>query len=258
MERLELPELITLPAEIWAIIITSLKVAPRYGVSAHIDAGPYWVLVRTESKFGKLINSAPMTFARKYTTKVEEITLLPNGDRHSINDQPAVVRADMSEWWHYGKLHRDGSPAVIGDAIEKWYFNDLRHRVGGPAVTYTRGSIEYFQHGQWHRDDGPAITDDDGTEIWFQHGVIHRDYTGAALPAVISGRGRVMKYYQHGVLHREDGPAVNYAGRFRHWWVHGVFQTSETFTETPEDTSAQYYNSHIMTNLYIDGVSRIV
>ena len=41
--------------------------------------------------------------------------------------------------------------------------------------------------------------------------------------------GNHTKWYQNGHLHRTDGPAVEYAGGRKFWWINGVEITEEEF-----------------------------
>jgi hypothetical protein len=56
-----------------------------------------------------------------------------NGKLHSIDDKPAYIRADGTQYWYqHGKLHRD---------------NDK------PAIIRADGTQRWFQHGKLHRDN---------------------------------------------------------------------------------------------------------
>lgn len=63
----------------------------------------------------------------EYTTTVDSkgTTYMKLGDRlHSLNNSPAIERADGSKAWYYrGKLHRgDGLPAKVDiDGNREWY-----------------------------------------------------------------------------------------------------------------------------------------
>ena len=63
-----------------------------------------------------------------------------NGKRHSLNDKPAAIDANGTQYWYQnGKWHRDhDKPAIIrADGSQLWYQNGEKHRDNDkPAVIY--------------------------------------------------------------------------------------------------------------------------
>lgn len=197
---METPEL---PIELWALIATVHTVAhsnENHTASvSYIDSGVYRVLVRTAKMYAPMLgNRAKGIFIRTGTENGSQCTRLPNGDFHSINDKPSLVRrGGMKSWHQNGQLHRDG----------------------GPAITHKGGAQEWYQEGKQHREckSLPAFIDDIGSRIWSHRGLTHRD----DLPAVIDKNGTV-KFFQNGKLHRANGPAVIRADGTKKWWHLGL------------------------------------
>jgi hypothetical protein len=118
---------------------------------------------------------------------------------HSVNDLPAVVCPDGSQYWYKeGVYHRDG---------------DL------PAQIYSNGDQYWFKEDKLHRDgDLPAEILSDGSKHWFKEGKCHRD---GDLPATIYSYGD-QYWYKEGNLHRDgDLPAVIYLSGHQEWWKDG-------------------------------------
>lgn len=77
---------------------------------------------------------------------------LPDGRKHNINDEPAIVWKDGSlEWWKEGLLHRENGPSMI-------------HQIPDSNCPFY---YRYHQKGFLHRLDGPAIIEYKRTEWWF-------------------------------------------------------------------------------------------
>lgn len=217
---METPEL---PIELWILISTSISVAAIQWPSAYIDAGVYYVLVRTASVFKKLHVDPMAVFIRTIVGQGSIYTVLPNGEEHSINDLPAAVHSNGTMiWMRRGKHHRDGAPATVYKGAEAWAQHGEYHRNKGPngeslpAITDDNQTEIWFRHGKPHRDNGPsgeslpAYTHKDGTVYYYQNGLLHRDNdpNGESLPAVITADG-TQKWYRHGVLHRDHMPFPN-------------------------------------------------
>ncbi len=78
------------------------------------------------------------------------------------------VHNHITEWYLYGKLHREDGPAkTFPDGSTEWYFYDKLHRENGPAKTFPDGSTEWYLNGKLHRTDGPAKTFPDGSTEWY-------------------------------------------------------------------------------------------
>lgn len=229
---MEMPDI---PIELWDLISTILVVDSsdtKSGyISAHIDPEPYWILVRTATKFGKRsISDMESVFIRRLTIRGKICTVLPNSSYHSINNEPKFKH----------------EPSIrYPDGRQKWHKHGKKHRDGKPAVTYTFGAEEWYQHGLWHRDDGPsaellpAIIDNRNTKIWIQSGVIHRDDG----PAVYTNS--VQKYYSHGLLHREGVPqlpAVIDSSGVEKWWRRGRLHREGAPAVTYSDGSSEWWN----------------
>lgn len=86
------------------------------------------------------------TINRKKT--VFSINEIPWNDLHSINDQPALIYPDSSEFWYNkGLIHRKNKPAIIGASGSKYYFkNSQLHNLNGPAIIYS-SKFEYWING---------------------------------------------------------------------------------------------------------------
>jgi hypothetical protein len=94
---------------------------------------------------------------------------------HSIDDQPAIVRADGTRvWLRHGDRHRDhDQPALIRpDGTRIWYQNGVIHRDGDqPAIVRGDGTRAWYQHGLMHRDVGPAQDNQHLSDgLWARHG----------------------------------------------------------------------------------------
>ena len=98
------------------------------------------------------------------------------GMLHSINDLPAVIYEDSSQYWFKNDLiHRDGDlPAVIYiNGRQEWYKDGELHRDGDlPAVIYINGRQEWYKDGKLHRDgDLPAVIYINGRQEWYKDGI---------------------------------------------------------------------------------------
>jgi hypothetical protein len=187
------------------------------------------------------------------TMTTYKITDLVNGGfkrvLHSINDRPAVVRADGQEDWYtdgiltkscdtnntmmwfdtHGNLDRTkGHPAVVfEDGTKRWCSHGKLHRVNGPAVERADGSKEWYSHGKPHREDGPAVERADGSKEWYSHGKLHREDG----PAVERADG-TQEWWVNGKRHRDgDLPAIVYANGTHEWWVNGVRTREDKWTK---------------------------
>lgn len=141
-----------------------------------------------------------------------------DGGHHWFDDDNGVRK----EWWHDGKLHREGdAPAFESERCTMWYVDGKLHRGGGlPAIVCAvNGRREWWVEGQRHRDgDLPATELPNGDCYWYVNGVLHRD---GGRPAVVLHYG-ARYFYVHGDLHRDgDLPAVDDGGECK-WCVHGV------------------------------------
>jgi hypothetical protein len=95
---------------------------------------------------------------------------------HNINDLPADVNINMSQWYQHGKMHRDGDK---------------------PAIICTDGAVYYYKNNHLHRDnDQPAVIQANGMREWWYKGKRHRD-RGAAIE---NGRGQGILWYYNGIL----------------------------------------------------------
>jgi hypothetical protein len=94
------------------------------------------------------------------------------GKINSIEDAPAIVRANGDEYWYKNdEIHRkNDKPAVIyTDGGKKWYKNNEIHRdYDLPAYTHINGSKCWFINGERGREgcDGkPVYVGGDGSKF---------------------------------------------------------------------------------------------
>lgn len=216
------PELLP---ELWRRIITMRERGPYvqtttspwasttvFNISAHLDASAYWVLVRTAKQF--TIPDAMALFIVRAADGESSRTTLPNGQIHSVNDQPALIFKDHSMWYKNGNRHRDVLPAIIwSNGMQVWYQNDEPHRDGDlPAVIGNTGSQFWYQHGELHREFYPALTERDGSQKWHKRGQRHR----RSSPAEIDADGRCV-WYLHGMPDRGLLPYETHPDGFQQW-----------------------------------------
>ena len=75
-----------------------------------------------------------------------------NGQWHSFNDMPAIIRSNGSKYWYKdGYLHRDNDkPAVIrADGTKAWFIDGDIHRYSDePAIIYPNGAKKWYSHGE--------------------------------------------------------------------------------------------------------------
>ncbi len=122
----------------WLQLCVALPCFGRY--SLHM-----WVQREAKERFTR------MTDHSEYVEFV-----LPCGERHSSNDQPAAIwKGDDETWWVHGKLHRDNDqPAVFcPDGYKAWYINGKLHRDNGqPARIFSDGYKQWWVEGKYVKE----------------------------------------------------------------------------------------------------------
>ena len=139
--------------------------------------------------------------------------------KHRLNG-PAVELPDGErQWWFHGFLHRLGAPAIEKQNADKeWFCNGLLHRTDGPAIENADGTRYWYQNGcLWRSDGGPTVEDAKGNKWWT---------TSDGKTLRKSSKGRDRWFCQQGnccsgALHRVDGPAIEWTGGRKEWWIHG-------------------------------------
>jgi hypothetical protein len=68
----------------------------------------------------------------------------------------------LEQWIYGGQFHREGGPAVICADLEQWWECDMTHRIDGPAETTYDSDHKilvetWYIRGKKHRWDGPAV-----------------------------------------------------------------------------------------------------
>jgi hypothetical protein len=150
-------------------------------------------------------------------------TLKSTGILHRDYNLPAVEWNEdgtRKEWWHDGKLHRDGdAPAFESEVCKIWYVHGKIHRDGDrPAIVCANGDREFWVNGERHRDGLPAIERANGDREFWVNGERHRD---GGLPAVERGNGD-REFWVNGKKHRWWGPALVWSDGVGGWYWHGV------------------------------------
>lgn len=99
-----------------------------------------------------------------------------DGELHSVDDAPAMVYPDGTQWWYRGgKVHRDGAAAILWhNGVEEWFQDGKRHRDDGPAVSLPdedgithsrRGLKEWWVQGKMIRWEAPIPTTNYRSEL---------------------------------------------------------------------------------------------
>lgn len=145
-----------------------------------------------------------------------ECTLL-NGELHSFNDEPAVIKKDIYVWYKYGYIHRDKKPAYIKN----------------------KTIVKYYQYGKKHREDGPAIYDKLGIKRWYFKDKLHR-LDG---PAVEYPNGDY-EWRKNNKLHRLDGQAVYYKNFFRKYTMREMFFFAIRQAKNENYIMPEYYEQY--------------
>jgi hypothetical protein len=88
----------------------------------------------------------------KYISKLGSVITTLDGEYHSFNDQPAIIRSNGDKFWYKnGKAHRDNDlPAIeFANGTKVWYQNGLVHRENNlPAAIYLDGDKEWWKNGE--------------------------------------------------------------------------------------------------------------
>jgi len=151
-----------------------------------------------------------------------KITELVNGGfrrvLHSVDDRPAVIKADGTEHWY-----KDGILVKSRDTDNnQGWFNscgDYHRAKGLPALVMFNGDKQWFIDGRLHRTgDKPAVVLADGKREWWVDGKRHREDDK---PAIIHPNGD-QEWWVDGKRHRKEGPAVVRGDGSREWWADGV------------------------------------
>jgi len=130
---------------------------------------------------------------------------------------------------------------VVDELGNKCWFKDAElHREDGPAIEHLNGSKEWYKDGKLHREDGPAAEFADGRKYWHFHGI----YAGegdkpdtelwARLTSLEANGGPLVNglvvlsngdkhWYKDDQRHREDGPAIEWASGYLHWYFNDEF-----------------------------------
>jgi len=177
-------------------------------------------------------------------------------------DGPAIEWKNGSTFWYINdKVHREDGPAVEykSDGRKHWYLNGIKyaeedwkkeldkpkceiaangnkfwrnkenhlHREDGPAVEWHDGTKHWYINNKLHREDGPAVERFDGSKFWYLNGspYIEEDWKKELnKPIFCMTDGKGNKYWKNkqGQAHREDGPAYEYAGGSKFWYINGV------------------------------------
>lgn len=199
----------TLQPELWRHIATVNVVPAEF---PYLDCAAYWVLVRVARRFA--IADAKALFIRKTVDFGHTATILPNGDIHSVNDEPAFITDHKRLWCSHNRISRATLPAVIFmDGTQIW-IHEGKLRMGLPYSISGNGSQKFSLSGDTiFRDrvyDEPTefatskrmTIDENGCRWWGNElYVSHRD----VLPAFISAIYNMQWWYQNGKEHREYG-----------------------------------------------------
>lgn len=178
----------TLPLELWREVAISIEISGEYG--PYIEAATYNLLVRASKRF--IIPDAMKVFMRIESIIGGFVSKLPNGCRHSIDDQPAVFTAEQQEWYENGLLHRVGSPAIIQPGKTQAWFTLGRRRRGLPFMILEEGTQVFAEDddivsadkiSDVLRSGKMQILGSDGNRSWYQNGIMSR---GGGLPAGVT------------------------------------------------------------------------
>lgn len=180
-----------------------------------------WVQARQLTEYSFRARGALEAFQLIYAVHEDGLRTFmragPGGTEAHCRFAPAVTQANgMTEWFLYGRHHREDGPAVESpDGSELWMQHGMLHRIGGPAYCEPEsGETQWHFQGQPHRLDGPAVENANGFFEWCRKGKYHRE----GGPAVRSVDGQE-EWYRNGRRHREDGPAVERADGSQEWWL---------------------------------------
>ena len=86
----------------------------------------------------------------------EVVTVDSNGNYHSYDDQPAIIRDNGKTrfWYRNGVIHREDGPAVIwADGTQDWMIDGLYHREDGAARIFPDGQESYAYGGLFYSYD---------------------------------------------------------------------------------------------------------
>ena len=122
---------------------------------------------------------------------------------------------------------------VNGYGTERWYKDDQLHREDGPALEFVNGNKEWYLNGHLHRESGPAVEWASGLTEWYYKGVfagrgdkpdpaLWERVTSGPLNGCIVDCNGYKYWYKDDQLHREDGPAIEYKGGTKQWYLYGM------------------------------------
>lgn len=136
--------------DLWALIATSIWASNA--TAEWRDPSAYWVLVQVAKSMA--LPAAKTMFIRTVIDCAGPQTVLPNGDLHSVNDQPALtIKGMQKQWYKDNILHRGhGLPAIIyADGTQVWYDygrrRDLPFMIGAHGEQYFAGDDESLIYG---------------------------------------------------------------------------------------------------------------
>ena len=141
-------------------------------------------------------------------------------------------------------LHREDGPAMEWpDGYQEWYFNGKLHREDGPAVDDPNGYKAWYLHGERFDEEqfnarkrsGGSITEKRTTAVYLsEHINEDNEESGGKKYTATDSKGN--KQYIHvneygtknyfsdremTILHREDGPAIEWRGGRKTWYLNG-------------------------------------